>query len=443
MKNAKLLGFQIIKTIKTSLFESFSYLLLSQVVFSVCSFVIGVFCSRYYGPTIMGGYNYVVSFTALFSSLLVLGLDGVAIKELSQSDNKEEVFGSLLVTFLIGQSVAIFLCLLIGVQIGLDGTKFLFCILLCMPWLVNYLNIYKQYLISQSTLKSYSILYSSASCLFLFIKVFIIIRGKSIVVFAILTCIESLCALLYMYIGFLIEKLEKIRFVVNWDKIIRYIRIGIPFTISSLAVSIYMKIDQLMVGGMLGDYELGIYSLTVSLSECWYIIPTALYNAMLPRLSKAYADNKDIDEKMQQLADYLAIIGYAAIVGVIVFGKLLVPILYGKEYARVGNLMIVYVIAGFFVCIGFLFSAFFAIKEKSVYSMVRTLIGCVINIALNWILIKQIGSMGAVVATVITQFMTGIVINALVGIRDKELGNLVIIELKSFFPFNRLIENIK
>lgn len=439
----KRLKIQLLQRFKTSIFESFSYLLLSQAVFSACSFLIGIFCSRFYGPSIMGGYNYVVSFTALFSSLLVFGLDGVAIKELSQTRNKEEVYGSLLVTFLIGQFTAIVLCLLIGVQIGLNGIKLFYCVLLCMPWFVNYLNIYRHYLISQSSLKSYSILYSISSFIFLVAKVLIIVRGNSIVVFAILTCIESLCMLLYMYIGFLIEKLEKIRFIVDWDKVIRYIRIGIPFTISSFAVSIYMKIDQLMVGSMLGDYELGIYSLTVSLSECWYIIPTALYNAMLPKLSKAYADNEEIDEKMQQLADYLALIGYVAVIGVIVFGKLLVPILYGDKYERVGDLMIVYVIAGFFVSIGFMFSAYFAINERSIYSMVRTLIGCIINIVLNWILIRQMGSMGAVVATVITQFVTGIVINALVGIRDKELGNLVIIELKAIVPFGRLINRLR
>lgn len=391
----------------------------------------------------MGGYNYVVSFTALFSSLLVFGLDGVAIKELSQNDNKEEEFGSLIVTFVIGQAIAIILCLLVGVNIGLDKTKLFYCILLCAPWFINFLVIFKQYQISKNALRSYSILYSVSSCLFLLLKIIIIINGGSINAFAIITCSESMWMFICMYIGYRREKLTKIPFRINYDKVLKYIRIGIPFTISSFTVSIYMKIDQLMVGNMLGDREVGIYSLTVSLSECWYIIPTALYTAMLPSLALAYSENSNVQERMQHLADCLAIIGYTAVAGIVAFGKIFIPILYGNEYLRVCDLMNVYVIAGFFVSIGFLFTAYFAIKEKSLYSMIKTMIGCVINIVLNYFLIIRIGSMGAVIATVITQFMTEIVINALVGIKDIELRSLVFIELKALLPFKRLIRTFR
>lgn len=437
----RIISVKVFSIIKSRIFGSFSSLLISQAIFSICSFIIGIFCSRYYGPTLMGEYNYSVSFTYLFTSILIMGLESVSIKDLSQK--KEHGFGSLLTVFIIGQTVAILLCLITTFLLGLDKQKVFYNILLCLPWFVNFLIIFKHYQIAKSRLKYYSMLYIISTLLFTIIKILLIVGGGTIKIFALVVCIETFVSFICMYASFKMERIEAVSRKVDWNSVRSYIKIGIPFTVSALSVTAYMKIDQLMVGNMIGDRELGIYSLTVSLSECWYIIPTALYTAMLPSLSIAYAENKNVKEKMQKLADYLALIGYAAIVGVLVFGKLLVPVLYGEEYLKVTNLMIVYVIAGFFVSIGFMFSAYFAIKEKSVYSMVRTMIGCVVNIVLNWILIQQIGSMGAVVATVITQFITGIVINAIVGIRDKELMQLVIIELKALFPFVRLVKAIK
>ena len=37
-----------------------------------------------------------------------------------------------------------------------------------------------------------------------------------------------------------------------------------------------MKSAQLMIGEMLGDYELGVYSVAVRLAELWYFMPTIL-----------------------------------------------------------------------------------------------------------------------------------------------------------------------
>ena len=52
---------------------------------------------------------------------------------------------------------------------------------------------------------------------------------------------------------------------------------------SGIAIAIYMKIDQVMLGQMATDHDVGIYSAAVRLSELWYFIPLTIVSSVLAR----------------------------------------------------------------------------------------------------------------------------------------------------------------
>ena len=49
-----------------------------------------------------------------------------------------------------------------------------------------------------------------------------------------------------------------------------------PLILSGFSIVIYMKIDQIMLGKMIGPRALGLYSSATRISEVWYFIPTAI-----------------------------------------------------------------------------------------------------------------------------------------------------------------------
>ena len=53
---------------------------------------------------------------------------------------------------------------------------------------------------------------------------------------------------------------------------------------------VYLKVDQIMIGEMLGGEELGIYSVAVRMSEVWYFFPTAIIVSFFPKLLKSRVD---------------------------------------------------------------------------------------------------------------------------------------------------------
>src|SRR5690606_31262687 len=57
-----------------------------------------------------------------------------------------------------------------------------------------------------------------------------------------------------------------------------------PLAFSAILVTLYMKIDQVMIGSYLGSQALGVYSTVVNFSESWYFIPVAIVSALFPAI---------------------------------------------------------------------------------------------------------------------------------------------------------------
>lgn len=64
--------------------------------------------------------------------------------------------------------------------------------------------------------------------------------------------------------------------------------------LSGIAISIYMKIDQVMIKNMLDVKAVGNYAVAVKLTEVWYFIPVVISSSLFPAIIKA----KKISEKL-------------------------------------------------------------------------------------------------------------------------------------------------
>ena len=201
------------------------------------------------------------------------------------------------------------------------------------------------------------------------------------------------------------------------------------------ATTIYMKIDQIMVGNMIGSSELGLYSVAVSLAEYWYFIPAIIYSSYLPIITEVYTSVDEFKKRLQQFTDIMTLVGYVAVVGVMIFGHWGVTFLYGAEFEGTAYILMIYIWSGVFTCISYSGQAFYIIHKDTKTVMWINLIGATLNFTLNIILIKTNGSIGAAVATLL-QYM--IVCFGQMVVFRKKYGELYKIQLKSLFPFIRL-----
>jgi len=93
------------------------------------------------------------------------------------------------------------------------------------------------------------------------------------------------------------------------------------------------------------------------------------------------------------------------------FSGLLIDLLYGGEYAVSASVLSVHVYAGVFVGLGGMQSIWIVNEKKSGLQLVKTLVGAICNVLLNYVLIREMGVVGAAYATVFSYMISAVLVN--------------------------------
>jgi len=181
----------------------------------------------------------------------------------------------------------------------------------------------------------------------------------------------------------------------NLEAAVSLLKDSWPLVFSSIVTMIYMRIDQIMLGQMVGDKEVGVYSVAVRLAEVWYFIPMAIYSSVLPAVVEAKSVSDELFySHLQQLYNLMALIGYAVAIPMTLLAGWIVKILFGAAYAEAGPMLALLIWAGMFVNLGVARSAFLTTMNWTRIHLVTVFLGCIINVALNFLLIHLMAAWG-------------------------------------------------
>lgn len=175
---------------------------------------------------------------------------------------------------------------------------------------------------------------------------------------------------------------------------------ALPLIPHYLGFSLLNGMDKIMIGNMVGDDKVGIYSLSAIISTVGLLVWQALGVSIIPFIYK-YLDLGDyyvIRSRVKPILEFVAIcciaISFLAPEIIVVFGT--------KEYME-GVYIIPAVTAGTFVHILYdLFSSYAFLKKKSVYIMIATVLAAITNVILNYICIRHFGYLAAGYTTFIS-----------------------------------------
>jgi O-antigen/teichoic acid export membrane protein len=167
-----------------------------------------------------------------------------------------------------------------------------------------------------------------------------------------------------------------------------------------------------MLGNMVGDSEVGVFSAAVRLSEAWYFIPLIITNSLLPSIIAAKDSDPSVYlKKVQKSFDIMALLGVMTAIVISAFAYYIIEIVFGGEYRRAAPILTIHTWTSVFVFIGFASGNWFIVENLQKLVFYRTLSGAVINVALNYVIIPLYGGIGAAVATLISQFVASYFFN--------------------------------
>lgn len=386
-----------------------AWLMAEKVLRMFVGLFVGIWIARYLGPEQFGLLSYAQSFVFLFTAIATLGLDGIVVRELVKDDSRRDVLLGTAFTLKFVGAILILPLLWFGVQFtSNDSYTNMLVFVIASATIFQSFNVIDFYY--QSTVMSkYVALSNTVSLLFSsIIKIVLILKQAPLMAFAVMFVFDALVLSLGL-IYFYFKKTRQSFLTWCFDRQVakQLLTDSWPLIISSVMISLYMRIDQVMIKEMLDAHAVGQYAAAVRLSEAWYFIPVAICSSVFPAIVNAKKVSEELYyQRLQKLYALMVWLGIAVALPVTFLGDWVVNLLYGSAYAEASSVLMVHVWAGVFVGLGVASGKWINTENLTTVSSIRSVLGLLINITLNYMLIPTIGVIGASIATLICQIFS-------------------------------------
>lgn len=400
---------KFISTEYKKILKNIGWLFFDRIFRMGMGLVVGAWVARYLGPTDFGTFNYLLATIGILTPFASLGLESMVVKELVDNPGRARTIMSTAVTLrLISGLIAFGVCVALFYFLKKDEPYTLYVgIILALTLLAQALIsielYYQSKVASRTAVISQSVAYIIANIL----KIVLILSGASLMAFAVVTALEMTLGGLFMLYSLKRFNNQTLSFGLDMALAKGLMAKGWPLIFSGFMIMIYMRIDQIMLGEMVNDHEVGMYSAALKLSEIWYIIPTIICNSFFPSIIEGKKLSQKIYfKKFQRLFDILFLISVIIAIGVTLFSDQIIDILYGDQYTGAAIILTIHIWAAVFVFLGVGSTNFFIVENLQIKTFTRTALGAVLNILLNLILIPRFFGIGAAIATLISQFFS-------------------------------------
>jgi len=394
--------------------------------------IVGIWIVRYFGPEYFGKFNYVTAWLTIMAAMVPLGTEAILVAELvKDSENKESLLASAFFLYLFTGIIFTLISIAFVIYTKTNDNEILSLVLiLSIPYFIRCFTVPRFYFESILLIKRIVIIENVFLIIFTLLKVLFLYQSYPFIYFIWSFALEGIFVSLSIYFYY-INRVSPISLgVFSWSRTKNLLETSFPLFLSSLAIIIYMKVDQIMIGNMIGDKDLGIYSVAVRLSELWYFVPMAISSSFYPHLIKLYEGNRNqYWFELQRLHIILFAISLIVAISVQIFANRGIEFLYGDKFIESASVLKVHVWSGVFVFLGVAGSNHFIISSIQKYSLYKSLVGLIANVFLNFILIPITGIYGAAIATLVSQMLA----SSLFYILFKNTRSLLFLQLNSLF----------
>ncbi|MGB6546896.1 MAG: flippase [Candidatus Acidiferrales bacterium] len=366
------------------------------VMAAAASFIL----ARYLGPERMGEYGAIYAYLTLFLWLASFGLVSILTREAAQ--NREQA-GSIIYTGMwvsAGFAGATVLAALIAAPFLHYGGKLFPLVVIAAVEILLLVPFGLPSVIFVVDLKQW---YSSA---------FNVIR-QALMLLIVLSLYWAGAPLLYVILGRLAVAI--IENGLNWYVSRRFlapprkfhvpiarklINQGFTMALCLLTISIYTRVDQVMLHVMSTDRILGQYVVAARVSELFEALPAAFIASLFPLLCVSVVDLTRFQRHLDLGYRYMMVAGAGISVVCCVGAGPIMRLAYGPRYDAAAPLLAVLIWSEIAVFFGSAVLNGLLAAELQQYALWATVVGSVVNLGLNLYLIPRWNATGAAWATV-------------------------------------------
>ena len=363
-----------------------------------------IWMARYLGPADFGALNYAIAFVALVWSFSDLGLSNIVVRELvHEPDDMPRTLGTAL-ALRLGATVIAWIVAVYGISLlRLGDAEARTLVVIIATGMVFQVGDTLAWWFEAIVQSKYVVWGRSAAFLVsTLLRVGLILSGASLVAFGYAAAVEAVLAGCGIALVFLWRRDFRIKLRFSLGRAGSLLRDSWPLIFSNLAIVLYMRVDQVMLGNIRGDAAVGIYSTVVMIAEAAYVIPMIVMPSLLPDIVEARRrSEEEFMERLDHLYRLMAFLAYAVAIPLALVSPWLVPFLFGEAYASGGVVLAVLAVAGIFTFMGVARTAFLIPMNWTRTHLATVSVSCVINVGLNLLLIPAHGALGAAFASAV------------------------------------------
>ena len=394
--------------------------------------VVAIWIARYLGPRDFGLLNYAIAFVSLFGSIADGGMQSIVVRDLVHRGAETSVIvSSALALRAIGSIAAI---LIAGWTVGMlrpgDHQAFLMVLIISLSLFPQAWDILDYEHQSRFESRPIVLIRAFSFCSFSIVKVCLILGHAGLPWFGWVIVGEASLSALVMRLLPAAKRALGGQARMKWNEIKYLLFTCWPSLIAGLSVMLYMRIDQVMLGQMLGDDAVGTFSAAVRISESWYFLPVAVLSSAAPALTATLLESDArFREKLLYVSRTLCWLAVAIALLLSLFSKQAIAFLYGAHYAAASSVLVVHAWAGVFASFGVASGPWYVNRGLLTLRMYQTLAGAGLNVVMNLYLIPKYGVVGAAFSTLASYALSGVALNAF----SARTRPLFILQLRAFF----------
>ena len=377
---------------------------------------VGILVARYLGPENYGIMNYVISYVAIFTVFATFGLDNIEIRELSrQNDKKDTILGTcfgLRILFAVLAYLGIVCSLIVYKTDRFTSMMILTYGLTLFTGTGNILRNYFTSIVQNKYIVKSEIFRTFVGAS---IKILLLLMKAPLEYFIYAQIFDTALVASGYYISYksIVGSVRQWKF----DKTIVWfiLKESFPLVLSGAAVIIYQRIDHVMIGNMLNKAEVGYFATAGKFVDLIIFLPTVLVQTVTPMLIREKESHPETYEARKRT--FVSIVTWTSVIISLTFSILaywLITYTYGEKYSPA--IPVLQIMA--FKAVGMALSAsggqIIIMERIQKWAFIRNIMGCVLCVALNYLLIPKYGIIGSASVTIVTVIFTGCFANVFI-----------------------------
>ena len=418
----------------------------SEYIFSIISKIIGlilgvmlsVLTSRYFGVELKGVLSVIGNDVTLMATFIGLGIYQAYPFYKKKEPEIFQIYVNNITSYFIISEIILLILGAVLWYYGIDNL-FIFALLL-VPMEVYTKQLNYVLLIENPQKRNATYMYISFFEILVILVIWLVLDAGIVSVLI----YYSSSTVLKLMLSFMYNSIRLKNFQFNIKRLLEFIKFGFVPMLVFICMTINYKIDIQMLkwfeqnGNIVTYSDIGIYAVAITLATKVWLIPDAIKDILLSKLIKMKNSGEKEVAKIIRINLFICI---ASIILLIVFGKPMITLLYGKDFEQVYYVMI-------FLFVGILGMIFYKMiysyniaNGKRTINLIFLGISAIINFIGNLFLIPVLGLWGAVIMSVISYSVCGVCFLVYFKIKSRiPLGDILFIKKSDLLLFKNKIQ---